>query len=447
MSVKLKVEAYAGLLRHYREIFRFSWNNRRASGGNLFTASEAEFLPAALSLQERPVSPAARWTAKILVGLLIALILWAILGKIDIVVNASGKIIPSGRTKEIASVDVAKVVALHVEDGQTVRAGEDLIDLDADASNAELDKATADATAARLQEATARALIAAVNHRAPPRLPPIPGTPRSVWRSAQAQLAAQYQDVIAQLRRLDSDIADYREELPLATQRARDDAALAKDHDVSTHDWLKREQARVDLAGKLADAVNQRTTLIADTKQTAYASLTAATKALADAEAEIAKAAAQSGLMTLTAPVDGTVQQLTVHTVGGVVPAAQTLMVIVPRQPRIEVDARIADKDIGFIRVGQRASVKIDAFDYTRYGAVPAHVTEVSQDAIRTKTGGLVYTVRLLLAKSTIFVDGRAMPLSPGMAVKVGIRTGKRRIIEYFLSPLKRYQRDSLHER
>lgn len=447
MSFKLKAEAYAGLLQQYREVFRFSWNNRRKLSGDLFTASEAEFLPAALSLQERPVSPAARWTAKVLIALLAVLILWATFGKVNIVVNAAGKIIPSGHTKEVASVDVAKVVALHVRDGQQVRAGEPLVELDTGVVNAERAQATASVTAARLKVASAKALISALDGHAAPRLPVMRSIPQKKWRTAQAELSAHYQDFIAQLQRLNGDILDYREELPLAKERARDDAVLAQNHDISLHHWLSQEQAAIELSGKLADAEDERRILIRSTRRRAYQSWTSGANALADAKAEVAKATARSRLMTLTAPINGTVQQLRVHTVGGVVPAARPLMVIVPRRPHIEAEAHVADKDIGFVRVGQRAAVKIDAFNFTHYGTIAARVMWISKDAMQKRRGGLVYAVRLLFSKPTILVGGRNLPLSPGMAVQVGIKTGKRRVIRYFLSPLIRYQKDSLHER
>ena len=127
MNFKFRLKAYGDLLARYGDAVRFHWSHRKEYKEGLFSAQEAEFLPAALSLQERPVSPAARWTAKVLIVLLAVLIVWATFGEVNIVVNAAGKIIPSGHTKEVASVDVAKVVALHVRDGQQVRAGEPLI--------------------------------------------------------------------------------------------------------------------------------------------------------------------------------------------------------------------------------------------------------------------------------------------------------------------------------
>ena len=170
MSIKYRVEAYLSLLRRYRDIFQYHWKNRKEVSTDLFKEHEAEFLPPALALQEKPVSPASRLTAKVLMVLVGILLLWSIFGRIDITVNALGKIISSGRTKTIASVDVASVKAIHVQEGQKVKAGDVLIELDATAFDAERDKATSGQMMALLQMARSRALIAAVDNMKPPRL-------------------------------------------------------------------------------------------------------------------------------------------------------------------------------------------------------------------------------------------------------------------------------------
>ncbi len=267
------------------------------------------------------------------------------------------------------------------------------------------------------------------------------------WRIEQLHVTGLYQDYLAKLHRIEGDILRYSLALPLATQRANDYQALLEDHDVAHHAWLEKEQARVDLAGQLADAKNQRAALIAETKRLAYDQLTEATKAAAASGQDARRSDARSKLMTLTAPVDGTVQQLTVHTVGGVVPVAQPLMQIVPDQGVVEVEAVLENKDVGFVQEGQAAEVKIDAFDFGKYGTIPATVTHVSRDAIQDEKKGLIYTAKVALAKSAITVEGKPMPLSAGMSVNVEIKTGDRRIIEYVLSPLIQHQREALHER
>jgi hemolysin D len=151
--------------------------------------------------------------------------------------------------------------------------------------------------------------------------------------------------------------------------------------------------------------------------------------------------------MYLTSPVDGTVQQLIVHTVGGVVTPAQPVMLIVPRDNPLEVEAFIENKDIGFVKPNQAAEVKIETFQYTKYGTIHSKVTSVSHDAINDEKRGLIYSARVKMEKTTINVDNTVVSLTPGMAVSVEIKTGKRRVIEYFLSPLIQHTSESLRER
>ena len=442
-----RMEAWVALGKRYRDIFAYHWHHRHDHPGGLYNADEAEFLPAALSLQEKPVSPVGRLVARLLMALVAVALLGAVIGRMDIIVNASGKIVPSARTKTLASVEVASVRALHVAEGQTVKAGQVLIELEASVYDTERDKARGDAVAAMLQAERSRALIGAMEALRPPRLPDIPGLAEDQRRTAQAHLDGQYRDFRARLARIDSDIQRYAQALPLATRRARDYEVLAKDRDVSTHAWLEKEQARIDLSGQLADARNQRAALVAETRRAALEALTEGNKLAEAFRQDALKAGERGKLLMLAAPVDGTVQQLTVHTVGGVVPAAQPLLLVVPRENFVEVEAFLENRDIGFVREGQVAAVKVEAFEYTKYGTVPGRVSHVSRDAIQDEKRGLIYSVRVALDKSTLPVDGRQEALSAGMSVNVEIKTGERRIIEYVLSPLLRHQRESLNER
>jgi hemolysin D len=151
--------------------------------------------------------------------------------------------------------------------------------------------------------------------------------------------------------------------------------------------------------------------------------------------------------MKLTTPVDGSVQQLAVHTVGDVVTPAQQLMVIVPQDDPLEVEAFLENKDIGFVTAGQEAEVKIETFTYTKYGTIHGVVKQVSSDAIQDEKKGLIYSSRVKLGHSTIQVENKPVNLAPGMAVTVEIKTGKRRVIEYFLTPLIQHTSESLRER
>jgi hemolysin D len=171
----------------------------------------------------------------------------------------------------------------------------------------------------------------------------------------------------------------------------------------------------------------------------------------------------------LRAPVEGSVQQLAVHSVGGVVTPAQQVMMIVPADSHLEVEAMVANRDIGFVNPGQEAQIKIDTFNFTRYGLLHGKVVNVSHDAmVREKPQDksspsksqaalldssepqgqeFVYVAEIALDQTRLEVEGRMVDLAPGMAVTVEIKTGQRRVIEFLLSPLLRYKQESLRER
>ena len=151
--------------------------------------------------------------------------------------------------------------------------------------------------------------------------------------------------------------------------------------------------------------------------------------------------------MTLTAPVTGTVQQLAIHTVGGVVTEAQALMAIVPDDETIEVEVMVENKDIGFVKPGQVAVVKLETFPYTRYGYLEGVVDHVSYDAVQDEQRGLIFPARVRLNKTHFMIDDTRVNLTSGMSVTAEIKIGKRRVIDYFLSPLREYKDEGLREK
>ena len=460
-------EAFQDLLKHYKAVFQFWWDRRDQIKMPELKAQEADFLPAVLALQAAPISPAGRWVARILIGLLLVLLFWSVLGKMDIIVNGQGKIIADGYTKTIASVEVAKVVGLYVDEGQSVKAGDLLIELDSRGSDSEQNKAQGDRQLALLQIERSKALLLSLGTNKEPSLASMMDVDPKYYQDEAEHLRDLWRDYIAKRARISSQIKRFGDGLLLATKRVQDYADLAKNHDVSEHAYLEKEQARIDLLGQLDDAKAQLASLTAETRKTAQEDLYQATRIWSGAVQDLNKAAAHSDQLHIISPVDGVVQQLSVHTVGGVVPAAQPLMLIVPSKHSVELEAYVENKDIGFMREGQAAQVKIDAYEYSKYGTIPAIVTHVSRDSVDLsgngpsasagkdgdlkKEGGpskgLVYAIKVALQDPIIMIDGKRMPLTPGMSGSVEIKTGERRMIEYVLSPLITHVHESLNER
>lgn len=455
MSLKHRLEAAAELWARYRTTFAYFWQHRDELKTGMFRADEAEFLPAALAVQETPASKTARLIAWLLSAMVVAILLWSILGRMDIVVNAEGKIIPSARSKTIAAVDTGSVVELNVSEGRAVKAGDVLLRLDTRTLDAEHDKAQGDRNEAVLALARNQALLEAIDKRREPRLMPLEAlnarhqsriSPDD-WNAAHLHVQGQYRDYAAKSRKLADDIAHYGRALPLATQQAEDYRQMLQSNDVSRDAWQEREQTRLQLRAQLQEARNQQHSLTAETRKAALDQIAEARRIAASSGQDAVRAASASQLLTLRAPVDGTVQQLTVHTLGGVVPAAQPIMQIVPRNSPVEVEAFMENKDKGFVRIGQRVAVKVDTFNYTKYGTLPGRVTHVSQDAIPDEKRGLLYAVKIMLDKTSLDIEGQETPVTPGMAVNVEIKTGSRRIIEYVLSPLIRHTHEAMSER
>lgn len=474
-ALALRLQAVLDLLKRYGAVFRHAWRERASLDPRPRLPHEAQFLPAALELQETPVSPAPRIAMWLLIVFALIALLWAIFGHIDVVATAHGKIVPNDRTKVIQPIETATVKAIHVTDGQAVKAGDVLIELDATSTTADSTRVANDFVTAKLQAARASALLAAIASGKAPVLGALADVNKERLAQDQRLLQGQYVEYQAKLARIDADIAKREAELrsteeiirkleltaPIARQRAQDFKDLVDKNFVSKHGYLEKEQVRIEqeadlatqksrlkeLTAALQEGRGERTALVAETRRLALDSVNEAEQKATTYGQELVKAQSRGKLMTLTAPVDGTVQQLAVHTVGGVVTPAQPLMMVVPQDNPIEVEAYVENKDIGFVNPGQAAVVKIETFPFTKYGTIDAQVTHVSHDAVNDEKRGLIFPARVKLARATIPVENKTVNLSPGMAVTVEIKTAQRRVIEYFLSPLLQYKDESLRER
>ncbi|CAG4919327.1 HlyD family efflux transporter periplasmic adaptor subunit [Paraburkholderia gardini] len=216
------------------------------------------------------------------------------------------------------------------------------------------------------------------------------------FQSKLARLDAEIAKNQAELQTVEAVVQRLKRTLQIARVREADLNELVARNYVSRHEYLEKQQVVIEQEGELAaqksrtDEIRavifagrrQRDELTATTRRQTLDNLNAAIQKAAEFREEFAKADARDRVMTLVAPVDGAVQQLVVHTVGGVVTAAQPLMVIVPNDRPVEIEAFLENKDVGFVQAGQRAAAKIETFLYTRYGTLPAEVVSVSHDAI-----------------------------------------------------------------
>jgi hemolysin D len=459
---------------HHWGVFKRALAEDRLRTKGLIPTTEADFLPAALEVIERPVSPTARWVTWVLLIGLLATTLWLVFGRVDVVASAPGKIIPTGSVKLVQSAGSGVVRAIYVHDGDVVKKGQALLDLDPTLSGADLAQAQKALAAAELDIARNSAIADALAGRGLHFHPPA-GTPANVVDTQRRLIAAQIAEVeattaslasarsssISEANAAEAQMAKLRETVPILDRELENMNRLDAKGYAPGLRLLELQRQRRQEAGEYDVAVTQRARGYSEAQKAAdqanqtreqarRTALTDLAKAEADAilrREEVTKATQKRKFQRIVAPVDGTIQQMTVHTIGGVVEAVRTLMTLVPNQGGLEVEARILNKDVGFIHIGQPTAVKLEAFPFTRYGAVPGRVKSISRDAVPDQKLGSVYIATVVLHRAVIDVDGRSIPLSAGLAATVDIRTGSRRIISYLISPLQTSVAQAARER
>jgi hemolysin D len=456
---------------------------------------ELAFLPAALEIVETPPSPIGRLIAITIAVMFCAALVWSWWGTVDIVASAMGKIVTSGRTKVIQPFETGVVRAIRVQDGQAVKAGDVLVELDPTVNAAERDHLQNDLLAERLNVARLRAALSAGDDRVVDFVAPVGTDPILVstqrqlllnqvteHRAKVASLARQQAQKEAEQATTGATIHKLEAMIPVVQQRLDIRRTLMERELSSKITYFETLQQLVEQQEELSvqkSHLREAEAAVAAIRETRGQAIAEYKKSLSDelAKAEqkvsglaqdLIKAERKTTLQRLAAPVDGVVQQLAIHTVGGVVTPAQALLMIVPSDSRLEIEALVSNRDIGFVHAGQQAEIKIDTFNFTRYGLLHGAVLNVSQDAIlrdqpqdrasdrrpgsqndssEPKGQELNYSARISLDRAKMQVDERTVDLSPGMAVTVEIKTGTRTILSYLLSPLLRYQQEVLHER
>jgi len=471
------INAWRDLLKRYHTIWKNSWKQRHNLDTPLRNPDENQFLPAALALQDTPVHPAPRITQWVIVTFALIALVWACIGKIDVVATATGKIVANGKSKLIQSSRVAVIKTIYVHDGQQVQAGELLVELDSEFTQADIERLQSELNNALIDHARSQLLLNAIEQNTLPELltQHLPQLDSTLLDSAQRGLHSQWLDYTNSLAQADALIqqrqAEYtaaqasvitlEQSLPITRQQAADYQRLLAGQHVARHAYLEKEQTRLqherelttwqqrsaELKAALTSAEEQRQGITIQQRRHLTELNNEAQQRIDRLTPQLAQAHYQHSLMFITAPVNGSVQQLAIHTAGGVVTEAQPLMVIVPDNEPVEVEALLENKDSGFVQVGQPVQIKIETFNFTKYGLINGTVHSISKDAIEDPQLGLVYSTRIQLSQDTIQVNNQTIALSPGMAVRAEIKTDRRRIIDYFLSPLKQYASESFRER
>lgn len=471
-----------------------------ASSRPPMTREDQELLPAELSIVERPPSPIAMALMLSICALALLALIWSWVGHTDIVAVAHGKIQPHGRVKVVQPLETGRVRSIKVANGEVVREGDVLIELDPDEAIAEFRAAEASLMNLQGEILRRRAGIAAAytkEQTAPPiswpaSLPPAVTMREEALLQAElrqlrtqiAALAVQERQKIAERSRHQA-LIEAQEGL-IAIQKDRVDirSSLFESKAGSLSNLLDAREAMqyqqtvlATARGQLFEAEHAILAIEAEREKTVQAFLADNYTKLADAhkgadetEQRLARARAKLDRMTLRSPASGTIQALSVTSIGQVLGAGQEVMRVVPDAPILEYEVYLENKDIGFVTVGQAASIKIEAFPFTRHGTIEATVVHIASDAIpepdarqiegdptrsvasrgaagAERVRSLVFPIVLRSEVWRINANGRPVPLVPGMAVTAEIKTGHRRLIDYIFSPIVEVTTQALRER
>ena len=468
---------------------------------------DREFLPAALEILETPPSPIHVALLITICALAASALAWTYVGRIDVIAVAQGKIQPTGRVKVVQPLETGRVRAIWAENGQKVAAGDVLVELDPTEALAEEAGLRVGLAAYRAEVVRRRGAIQAAQagtgtqatFEPSPLLVFAPETNASIrlreervlagdlgqLKAVLLSLTAQVYQKETECGRLRDTIAAQRELIATLKERVTMRAILVEKNAgtkaglIDATETMQYQQgALATQLGQLAEAEAALQVLAREMKKSRDTFVAENAQKLADAERQVddvehrlAKATAHTEHMTLRAPLSGTIQASSVTTVGQVVVPGEDLMRVVPEGSMLEIEAYLQNKDIGFVRPGQEAMIKIESFPFTRYGTLSGTVLRVASDAIpepdaqqaegnpakSAKIGGLtggaqrtqnlVFPIVIRPGVDSIQADGALVPLSPGMAASVEIKTGRRRIMDYLFSPLAEVASEALHER
>lgn len=447
---------------------------------------EAEFLPAVLEVMETPPSPVGRAIQWTLFALIIAGLIWMVVGEVDEVAVAPGKLVPNGYVKTVQTEDKGVVRAIHVKDGDFVKQGQPLIELSPTASKADLERLRKEAAYYQLDIERLQAELTGASFlpsRAPGLDPKDIDSQLTLYSSRMAEYRSRMAMAVADIAQQQSavqiartNLVKFQQQYDIAKDKEERIRSLLAENAVAYFTLLDHQSKRMELEQSLvsqqseiakADSALAQSMQNRDTTQSSWlkdinTKLVEDRKQLASYQEELKKAEEKNMYATIVAPIDGRVNQLSVHTVGAVVTEAQPLMTIVPEGTEVEVEVKVANKDIGFIYEGQQAAVKVDSFSFQKFGTLEGVVKSISPDAIEdqqaksaqsTSQSGQstasepYYRVLVSLPKQTVNVFGRDQYLLPGMTAQAEIKIREKRIIEFFLDPFRKYTGEALRER
>lgn len=445
-------------------------------------AQAIDFSPPLLRLQATSPNPLGQKVLWVLLVMLLALLLWAILGRLDIVAVAEGKLIPESYVKIVQPSESGIVKDILIKEGQSVKAGQVLMRMDTLISEADTKSIEADYQRKRLALRRIQAELSGVPFKSEASDPP------DLTQEIYAQYRANRASFEAALAEERSRLTKAKQELAAAEQVKRKlEETLPHYRD---QDKAYEKLVKDGFAGSLMGSDKRRERVEKEQElqtqsfliESARASILQSEKRLAQIDSdyrrqlhadrndiqgqfdklaqEVTKQAHKQELLELKAPQAGVVKDLATHTVGTVVQPGTVLLTLVPQDETLRAEVWVSNEDIGFVRQGQPVKLKFAAFPFQKYGMVEGTVEHVSADAADNNTGNgnsqtdpakknqpLVYKALVALQRMNLEMDGERFVLSAGMQTNAEIRLGDRTVMEYLLSPVRKAWHEAGRER
>ncbi len=419
-----------------------------------------EFKPLLAEIEDEPINPLGRVVFWIIISTIIFFSLWYYFGKVDIVVTARGKVLPAGEIKILQPLTTGSVSKILVKEGDYVKKGDVLMEIDPSDTEPELSSMNEDAKKLELELIR---LDAGFNQK--------PFQPEIALYGTDL-IAIQEKIYMSSLNLLEKQIQAKKEELKqIKEQRAAADAdrkrlqalsqiaanrleRLGPVRDLIRKDLYDQAQSEFnsykgsfiaaghkvkELQAAFKRIENEISVIIENERDKTLIEIAEKKNKLNYLKARIEKTTFINAKQQLVAPVDGFINKLLIHTIGGVVSPAEKLIAIVPANSPLIIRALVQNKDIGFIEHKMKARIKVDTFSFQKYGTIDGEISHVAHDSVEDKEQGLVYEVYVKPDKTSLLVEGVSTPITSGMSTTAEIKVGKRRIIEFFIYPLIKY--------
>ncbi|WP_033916575.1 HlyD family type I secretion periplasmic adaptor subunit [Campylobacter sputorum] len=424
-----------------------------------------EFKPVIVEIEDRPLNPLGRTVLWIIIMLIIACVLWLFFAKVDVVVSTRGKVIPTGEIKILKPLETGVVSKIFVKEGQVVKAGEILMQIDPSVSMVNL-KTKQDELDAINMSIKRLETLGFGKKLSDEELNNLSQDEKKLYLhqlNTYEDTIKQYEFKLAQAKHSANGVDSEIQRLSLLLKKSSDrldrlqnvkDIIAYKDYENTQKEVFDTteklniaKQQKLESAKKIGE-IKQEMSVFKENIKTKYLDeLISKQKEASNIKAQINTYMFQGKQQQITSPVDGYIGKLMINTQGGIVNSTEPLLSVIPANEPLIIKANVLNKDIGFLSVGQEVAIKIDTFNFQKYGKLDGKLFYISNDSLKDEKLGEIYEIKVEPKQTTLLVDGEEKSIEPGMSVSAEIKTGKRRVIELFVYPIIKYLDEGLSVR